>query len=515
MNKVFNAIFLVVTLGAMCFLSWYGRVEPRKWEGDFSQYILQAQSILNGKPLDFIESNRFTLENSTRKVGPVAYPWGFPVLLAPFYSLFGLNIVALKSLNIICYILFIIFLWFGFRRYHSPYWRAVLVCLFAFNPYFLRFMSKIISDIPFLLFSTLSILYMGRVVIQRRRLVSKKIDQLLLVAVIAISFFIRTEGILILGTLVITQFIMVVKNVIAQQKENTASTTEHRNILLLSFYNNMSSLCRLILPCICFLIIIVFWRMVLPEGGTSHIGFVKHISSGIIKDNLIYYFKLPGEFFTGLDEGVGQTIYGATLPMFIVGAFKRRHSDYHIITYGALIFLLFIVWPAEQGLRYLFPVLPFYVSFVLTGLKTFHDSSDEILGVFWRVISVCSVVVVIIFFLRVSINDASKNITQQRMRKPGPFLSTSKTLFSYISKNTEKDSIIIFFKPRIMRLLANRQAILVDQVDKLALGDYLCLYLHKNDYHQIEKKEVASLLEEDKIRLLYENTDFRLYRIIK
>jgi hypothetical protein len=255
--------------------------------------------------------------------------------------------------------------------------------------------------------------------------------------------------------------------------------------------------------------------MVLPEGGTSHISNVKHISSGIIKDNLIYYFKLPGEFFTGLKEGVGQTLYGASLPMFLVGVFKRRHSDYHIITFGLLIILLLIVWPGKQGLRYLFPILPFYVSFVFTGLKTFHDSGDGILSVFWRVISVGSIVVIIVFFLRVSINDASKNYAQQGMGKSGPFVSASKDLFSYISKNTEKDSIIIFFKPRIMRLFAGRQSILIDQVDKVTLGDYLCLYLHKNDYHQIGKWEVLSLLEEDKIRLLYENTDFRLYRIIK
>ena len=137
------------------------------------------------------------------------------------------------------------------------------------------------------------------------------------------------------------------------------------------------------------------------------------------------------------------------------------------------------------------------------------------LNVFWRVVSVCSVVVIIVFFLRISIKDVSKNLVQRRMEKAGPYVPTSKDLFSFILNNTEKDSIIVFFKPRVMRLYTNRQSILTDEVDKVTRGDYLCLYLRDNAYHQIRKDDVVSLFENDKIRLLYQNTDFQLYRIIK
>jgi hypothetical protein len=213
-------------------------------------------------------------------------------------------------------------------------------------------------------------------------------------------------------------------------------------------------------------------------------------------------------------DGVGQTLYGASLPIFIVGMVKRRNLDYHIIAYGALYILLLIVWPYTQGLRYLFPILPFYISFVLTGLESVHDKSDRILNVLWRVVSVCSVIVIIIFFLRISIKDASKNLAHQRMENIGPYELASKELFSFISNNTEKDSIMVFCKPRVMRLFTNRQSVLIDQVDKVTIGDYL-IQARRGRTDQIGQNDVISLIENDKIRLLYENMDFQLFQIIK
>lgn len=515
MNKLISAIFLAMLFGATCLLSWNGLTDGHNWGGDFAAYIMQTQSVLNGEPSEFIQTNRFAMEKSTRTIGPVAYPWGFPVLLAPFYALFGLNFLALKSLNIICYLIFLISLWLGCSRYHSRFWRFILVSLFALNPHFLRFMNNVCSDISFLLFSTLSIFLIGRMVIQKRKFVSKIIDQLLLGILIAISFNIRTEGVLILGTLGATQLIIVLKNIIDQQKEDATPKTKPKDILLRSLCNTLSSSWSFIIPYLCFFIFTICWRTVLPEGGSSHISVLKHSSLGLAKQHLIYYFELPAQFLGGLKVGVAQTVYGASLPIFIVGMVKRRNLDYHIIAYGALYILLLIVWPGRQGLRYLFPILPFYISFVLTGLESVHDKNDRILNVFWRVVSVCSVIVIIIFFLRISIKDASKNLEHQRMEKTGPYALASKDLFTFISNNTEKDSIIVFFKPRVMRLFTNRQSIMIHQVDKVTRGDYLCLYLHRKDFHQIRKDDVVSLLENDKIRLLYQNMDFQLYRIIK
>jgi hypothetical protein len=140
-------------------------------------------------------------------MGPLAYPWGFPLALAPFYALFGLNLLALKWVNLVFYLLFLMTLWYGLRNRHTFLWRTILVCFFAFNPYMMGFLNNLLSDIPFLFLSTLMVLMIGRVTIQRMPIISTKWDHLLLGIGIALATFVRVNAVLLLGTLALTQFI--------------------------------------------------------------------------------------------------------------------------------------------------------------------------------------------------------------------------------------------------------------------------------------------------------------------
>ncbi len=206
--KIIN-IALIVTISAV--LIFGGLTTGHDWGGDFSAYIMQSKSIVEEQTSEFIEENRFTINESSSSMGPVAYPWGFPLMLAPFYAIFGLNIFALKFVGFICFLLFLLVLWWGFKRYHTHYWRIILVSLFAFNPIFILFINNVISDIPFLLTSTLSVLLIGRLVINKQKLISPFFDQVLLGALIASSYFIRTNGILLLITLGINNKIPLVR----------------------------------------------------------------------------------------------------------------------------------------------------------------------------------------------------------------------------------------------------------------------------------------------------------------
>jgi hypothetical protein len=273
MNKVVSTILFVVILGSSCFLSWNRLTEGHVWDGDFAEYVMQGESVWQGKISAFLQRNRFAMEESTYQVGPVAYPWGFPVLLAPFYAFLGLNMLALRGLNILFYAIFLISLWFGFRRYHSRFWLFILICVFAFNPYFLQVMNGIMSDVAFLVLSTFSIVFIGRVVIQRHRVVSNITDQVLLGALIAISFFFRSQGILLLAALGIAQIIAAKKSNIIEQRRSSRAIAEPGDSLLRQFFLRASNLWILILPYIFFLIATLLWRSILPEGGSSHLSF--------------------------------------------------------------------------------------------------------------------------------------------------------------------------------------------------------------------------------------------------
>ena len=77
---------------AVCVLLCGGLTKGHDWGDDFATCILQARSILDGSPSRFVELNRFTIEASTWVIGPIAAPWGVPVLLSVPYALFGLDV---------------------------------------------------------------------------------------------------------------------------------------------------------------------------------------------------------------------------------------------------------------------------------------------------------------------------------------------------------------------------------------------------------------------------------------
>ena len=508
-EKYLGAVVPALIIGITALLLWSGLTNGHNWGDDFSAYIMQAKSIVQDRPREFIEANRFTIEQSSRPLGPVAYPWGFPVLLAPFYAFFGLNMIALKSVGSVCFLLFLVLLWSGFRKYHSNFWRLVVLCLFALNPTVLRFMDNILSDIPFLLVSTFSVLFIGRTVIERRRLISPVCDQLLLAAAIALAFFIRTNGILLLVTLGITQLIVLIGRDYGHEAPRDQCEPG-----LMRLLPTKDVFCMNILPYMTFLGFVLAWEAVLPREGSSYGSIVDGLSLGVIKHHVAYYIALPAAFFDGVPHH--YLLYGASIPLAIAGAISRYRSDPHMIAYVTLTLLLYILYPPTQGLRYLFPVLPFYISFVVSCLEKYQaDNADPAGAVLRKAICTFPVVLVLLYFGKQSASDAFENLIRNRATDSGPFVDTSRSMFSYIEANTAAQSTIVFFKPRAMRMMTGRRSLMINKVADLWRGDYLSLHLRKDgaSRSQILPDEVRCLTEKGALQAVYRNGDFVVYRL--
>src|SRR4029078_435394 len=105
-----------------------------EWGDDFASYIMQAKSILNGTAHEFVEHNSFTIFESSNQIGPVAYPWGYPLILTPIYFLKGINPLALKLPGLFFYAGFLVCLYFLIRSRLTQAESLLYLCLFAFNP---------------------------------------------------------------------------------------------------------------------------------------------------------------------------------------------------------------------------------------------------------------------------------------------------------------------------------------------------------------------------------------------
>jgi hypothetical protein len=94
----------------------------------------------------------------------------------------------------------------------------------------------------------------------------------------------------------------------------------------------------------------------------------------------------------------------------------------------------------------------------------------------------------------------------------GPYTVTSQDMFSFIKSNTEKESTIVFFKPRLMKMITDRKSIMLRTKAELSRGDYLCVYLAQVR-DQVSPDTVQDLLKQRAALLIYENSEFKVYKL--
>src|SRR6266545_2353332 len=137
-NKLLLSFIILVSLviGA-CSLT-----RGHEWGDDFAWYILQTKSIVNGATDEFIEQSAFTNYQSTTHLGPLAYPWGYPLILTPAYALKGINPLALKLPALVFYAGFLVCLYFWMKEHLTQVESLLVVALFAFNPLLLQFLDQ-------------------------------------------------------------------------------------------------------------------------------------------------------------------------------------------------------------------------------------------------------------------------------------------------------------------------------------------------------------------------------------
>src|SRR5918996_2866703 len=132
MKKIAAPLLLIILISLVIGASTLSR--GHQWGDDFAWYILQAKSILNGTTNEFMEISAFTNGQSTTHLGPLAYPWGYPLILVPVYAVKGISPLALKLPGLFFYAGFLVCLYFLMKARLTEAESLIVVSLFAFNP---------------------------------------------------------------------------------------------------------------------------------------------------------------------------------------------------------------------------------------------------------------------------------------------------------------------------------------------------------------------------------------------
>jgi 4-amino-4-deoxy-L-arabinose transferase-like glycosyltransferase len=453
-----------------------------EWGDDFASYIMQAQSILDGRTDEFVERNAFTILNSSILIGPAAYPWGYPVILTPALLLKGVHALTLKLPGLFFFAGFLICLYLLAKNRLTQTESLLLVSLFAFNPTLIKFLDQILSDIPFLFFIFFALLLMTEFKARRGVWIN-----IFLGAVLFFTFFIRTTGLILL-----------------------ASFLSHRAIC---FYRKWDErkiiLVNSVLTTTSFGLLWFIAALIFPTEQGTYFEQLKGLTPVIFQENVSYYFSLFGIFF-----GTGSAwlyTYYALIVFFLIGAWKHSNADQPLIIFFVLYLIAMLFWPERQGIRFIFPLLPIFTYFAFQGITTvihklparYHLFSQGTAYIFWLVI--------IGIFLFNSGTRAYANLQDNRSIN-GPFDPYSSDVYNYIRAETPPDSVIVFFKPRAMRLFTDRDTLMSVDCEHLTLGDYAVIS-KKAENSQVPPTEI------DKCGLalknLFENQRFIIYELPK
>ncbi|MGO9010843.1 MAG: hypothetical protein ACLQPN_12145 [Bryobacteraceae bacterium] len=128
---------------------------------DWAMYVTHARNIVKGLP--YARTGYVFQPESTTEVGASSYPSGYPLLLAPVYAVFGLDIRLFKLLNVTFLVLSLWPVYLYARRTLPPVYSLVLIVAFGFSTMFLESYDAFGSDAPYQFVSFLVLLLLLRI----------------------------------------------------------------------------------------------------------------------------------------------------------------------------------------------------------------------------------------------------------------------------------------------------------------------------------------------------------------
>lgn len=463
------------------------------WGDDFAQYLLQAKNIVEKKPQ--IETG-YLYNEALSVVAPPAYPAGFPLMLAPVFAWKGNSIKAFSYLVTSLLFLLCITLFIFLTRYFSGLSSLLLVFIFAYNPWTLGSKLEILSDIPFalfLLFATLMYLKSKNSIIQS------------LLTGIACGILISIRGV---GLVFLTAFLLHNAYLFFKLIKTRKAVQSHAERFFVTVGAALA---------VFFLLNSVLVDVPAGKFLQFYASAYKDNAVGdVMVKNLNHYVAVFEAYF---DPPVKKWSFvpfvskSFALVLLLIGmlySLLHKRSFIDLLTWSYI--LLFIFYPYSfGGFRFILPIFPFLVYYMVIGMKQIKIN-----------IPLNRKVLVLIggLFVLLQYRPAViKLIEERRVVLHGPQESSSKEVFQYIKENIPEHSIIVFTKPKALALYTNRKTFStvygqtaedVNSMLNRLRAEYLLLN-NDDDMHD-QSLENYILKYPNSIQLIWKNDKFFLYK---
>ena len=327
--------------------------------GDGPSYLILAKSIAEG--YGYADINIPGAPTHTQ------YPPFFPLLLAPIYLAFGYNFLVIKLLVVA----FAIASLFAIRSYFSDQdgklYGTLIAVLTGTNFFFLSGTNSLQTEIPFMFFSFLVLLY------ARRRVTDAKASRLFLALplLLALAYMTRMIGVTLVAAAFVTVFLAL------RQREG----------LPVGF---RKAVFFLVAACVPFALWtlrnsiyaqdVATYQSIFAqadyyslESGSAGLGslFARFLlNSGYYLESVyevLLTFTLAGP---GLVWAAVIALFSLVIAGFIKELFYRREmKDFYFLFYMGLL-TLWPVYGKADAHRYLVPLIPFLYHYLFTGLMS-------------------------------------------------------------------------------------------------------------------------------------------------
>jgi hypothetical protein len=455
-----------------------------EWGDDFSLYVAHARNLVEGRPY---ADTGYIYDPQNPAVSPRSYPPIFPLLLAPVYRLFGMNLLAMKAFVVLIFMAALVTLAVVFRqRLPLPYMLGCLA-LFALNPYVWQHKDRLLSEAPFMLFAYAALILAEKAQ-EREGSTSGSIAWGLFAGLVAyLAAGTRTVGVVLLPSILGVELLRRRRLGAASLGIVTAfSAAVLAQKLLLDLDGSYAD------------------QLVFDPVRYLRIGLSLVKAMGFFVDN-------------GYSRAAVAVLYACLMALACVGYVTRVRSGVTVYElFAAFNFMVLTLWPeAESDLRFLLPILPLLFLYVGEGLRRLGGTS---IGRVEKPLATA-------LSLAILLSYAGK-YTRLEVGPVRDGVSTPEAvaLFDWIRGQTNSDDVFMFQKPRALALYTRRQAVAHPRIaDDGRLRQFLqstgvtYIVLREsipiNDYQG--PKLVQRLIADYAARCekVYENGGFSIYRI--
>lgn len=417
--------YLILVLALLMYVGYSLSIlhNGHNWGGDFALYISQAQAMLQGTTEQLKQASNLSCEWSYYRMNPDLYPPTFPLMLTPVLAAVGLNFWALKLVSILAYCGVLIAVYCTFKPVVSAQNLSVILGLLASSAVMILFNNNILADVPLMAFSWILI---GVDTRMSEAYGYKK--NVILALCMVLVYTTKALSISLIAAWFVKELVQL-----------GDSVSERKTLLF-----------KITLTAVLWGVGVMLIQWVYPYSNSGYASQAQTLSLQTILDNLAYYKQIPDWFLYHSNAFVW-----ISLPFVFTGLiiptpnalFYKLGILFHLI--------LLIIWPFQEGLRFLFHLIPFYFYFGVVGASYLAQLVAHRFNVykvkyfplvFWSYLIGYGV-----YQVQKVVNDPPSSANE---------IGTPEAigLFQFVKQHTTPQQRFIFFKPNVLRLLAQRES---------------------------------------------------------